>query len=279
MKDAGSNPATRTMIALVRIILSINRVSQMDLVLYFFKEGDVMFVSACIIILAILVLIFIILCKLYISMLMVTGLSRPVARFQVFSAFTNSGFTSGEAELIMYDRLRRKICLAAMITGYIFSTLIIALVVGVVAGLNFKDNEYNTVYWERIFIVLGITVGIFILFILMTKIRTLRNFAYEFLKKVLQPDAIMSGNPITYENLMYNIYIAQVEINILRPAFKETQIGKIDFAKAGITILLLIKKDGTFIDKKHLDSAIIEEGDKIQVCGSAKDIEKVFSMR
>jgi uncharacterized transporter YbjL len=209
---------------------------------------------------------------------MITGLSRSVARFQIFSTFTNSGYTTGESELIMYNRLRRKICLAAMITGYLFSTLVTALVVGVVAGLNFKDSEYTTVYWERIFIVLGITVLILIAFYILTKVPVLRKWFYNILKKIIQPESLKKGNPITYEELVFDRYIAQVELQILRPVFEGTPLKQLDFRSAGITVLLIIRNNEA-VDTKDMPDIVLQKGDIIQVFGSAADIEKVFSMR
>lgn len=238
-----------------------------------------MFVSACIIILAILILIFVILCKLYITLFMITGLSRSVARFQIFSLFTNSGFTSGESELIMYNKLRRKIAVATMITGYIFSTLVTALVVGVVAGLNFKDGEYTEVYWIRILTVFGITVGILAIFFILTKIPKLRRGVYNLLAKIMSPESIAKGNPITYEELVYDKYIAQIELKVLRDVFKENPIGDINFNEVGITVLLVTTKDDKVVSGNELPKHVLKENDIIQVFGSVKDIEKVFSMR
>lgn len=239
-----------------------------------------MFISACIIILAILVLIFIILCKVYITLLMITGLSKSVARFQIFSLFTNSGFTTGESELIMYNRLRRKIAAATMITGYVFGTLVTAFVIGVIAGLNFKDGEYALVYWQRILVVLGITIGVLVIFFILTKVPKLRKMSYNFLKKLVAPEAAHKGNPIIYEELVHDKYVAQVELRVLRDAFKENPIGTLNFTDAGITILLVTTKGETeVLSGREMAKHTLQKGDVIQVFGSAKDIENVFSMR
>lgn len=238
-----------------------------------------MFISACIIILAVLILIFVILSKLYITLFMITGLSKSVAKFQVFSLFTNSGFTSGETELVMYNKQRRKIAIATMVTGYIFGTLVAALVVGVVVGLNFKDSEYSTVYWDRILITFIITVGVFIAFLILTKIPVLRKWFYNLLKRIVSPEIVKRGNPIIYEELVYDRFIAQVELRVLRKAFKDTPIGKINFYDAGITFLLINTKDDYAISGKDMDNHVLEQGDIIHVFGTAEDIEKVFSMK
>ncbi len=50
-------------------------------------------------------------------MLRITGLSRDIAEFQARSAFTTTGFTAQETEVIMNHPVRRKIIQNLMILG------------------------------------------------------------------------------------------------------------------------------------------------------------------
>jgi hypothetical protein len=96
----------------------------------------------------------------------------------------------------------------------------------------------------------------------------------------MSPESIAKGNPITYEQLVYDKYIAQVELKVLRKVFAENPIGKINFDEVGIVILLVTTKDDkTVITGKDLPKYTLKENDIVQVFGSVKDIEKVFSMR
>jgi hypothetical protein len=61
--------------------------------------------------------------------LVVTGLSRDVARFQVRSAFFGVGFTTSEAEAIVNHPVRRKIVSTLMLLGAVGITSIIGSVV------------------------------------------------------------------------------------------------------------------------------------------------------
>ncbi|HZD86796.1 MAG TPA: TrkA C-terminal domain-containing protein [Gaiellaceae bacterium] len=49
--------------------------------------------------------------------LIATGLSREMARFQARSAFTGTGFTTGEAEAVVNHPVRRRIVLLLMLAG------------------------------------------------------------------------------------------------------------------------------------------------------------------
>lgn len=55
-----------------------------------------------------------------------TGMEREKARFQALSAFTNTGFTTREAEEITHFQLRRKIVTVLIVLGYAGSVTVIA---------------------------------------------------------------------------------------------------------------------------------------------------------
>lgn len=61
-----------------------------------------------------------------------TGLSTSKVRFQVGSLFTGAGFTTSESELIANNPKRKKIALACMYTGHIFSVAFMGLVINVI---------------------------------------------------------------------------------------------------------------------------------------------------
>ena len=74
------------------------------------------------------VAIYVLLIRFYSMLLRLTGLTDSKARFQAVSLITNSGFTTNEAEVITASRSRRKIASAAMITGHVFSVIIVSLI-------------------------------------------------------------------------------------------------------------------------------------------------------
>jgi hypothetical protein len=66
--------------------------------------------------------------RLATTALVLTGLSREAARFQAFSAFTGTGFTTGEAEGVVTHPVRRRIILLLMILhGAGLVTLVVSL--------------------------------------------------------------------------------------------------------------------------------------------------------
>ena len=73
----------------------------------------------------------------------ITGLTKEKASFQAISLLTNCGFTTGESEVITSDRLRRRIAIAAMISGYSFSVVIVSLLINVFMKVSTQSQEDN----------------------------------------------------------------------------------------------------------------------------------------
>ena len=59
--------------------------------------------------------LFLVVTRLATTALVLTGLSREAARFQAFSAFTGTGYTTGESEGVVKHPVRRRIILVLMI--------------------------------------------------------------------------------------------------------------------------------------------------------------------
>ncbi len=74
--------------------------------------------------------------------LMMTGLSRDVARFQARSAFTGVGFPTQEAETVMRHPVRRQIIMTLMLLNNVgLATVIATIVIGAL------DAQKGTVNW------------------------------------------------------------------------------------------------------------------------------------
>lgn len=90
----------------------------------------------------------------------ITGLPKEKAVFQSVSLLTNAGYTTGESELVVSEKLRRRIATASMLSGYFFSVVIASLLINMF--LSFNRDELQT----QIFTVLlwfGILVAFFLI--------------------------------------------------------------------------------------------------------------------
>ena len=105
-----------------------------------------------------------------------TGLSTSKIRFQVGSLFTGAGFTTSESELIANNPKRRKIALACMHTGHIFSVAFMGLVINVIFSVIILVTSAPEIptFTEWYFIVLYVCSG-FLLLVLFSDILPLKE--------------------------------------------------------------------------------------------------------
>lgn len=74
--------------------------------------------------------------------LMFTGLSREAAKFQARSAFTGSGFTTNESEMVVNHPVRRKIVMTLMLLGNLGVATVAATVM--VSITNTSNSDFRT---------------------------------------------------------------------------------------------------------------------------------------
>jgi MFS family permease len=86
--------------------------------------------------------------------LMLTGLSRESARFQARSAFTGSGFTTGESESVVNHPVRRRIIMTLMLLGNIGIATVVAT--AVLSLINTTSAEHW--WWYILILISGATV-------------------------------------------------------------------------------------------------------------------------
>lgn len=82
--------------------------------------------------------------------LMLTGMSSEAARFQARSAFTGSGFTTGESESVVNHPVRRRIIMTLMLLGNIGIATVVAT--AVLSLINTARAEH---WWWYILILAG----------------------------------------------------------------------------------------------------------------------------
>ncbi|MBN1411493.1 MAG: potassium transporter TrkA [Spirochaetales bacterium] len=106
-----------------------------------------------------------------------TGISEDIARFQARSAFTGTGFTSRETEVIVNHPLRRKIIMFLMMVRNVgFVTLVTSLI------LSFFTSTTTEDFIIRILFLCG---GLFMIYIL-SKIRILDKILSRIVEAALK---------------------------------------------------------------------------------------------
>lgn len=106
------------------------------------------------------IIIYYALIKFYTVLFRITGLPKEKAGFQAVSLLTNAGYTTGEAEIVVSEKTRRRIATAAMLTGYFFSVVIVSLFINLFLSIDFSKFDTQLVL---LFIGFGSLLAFFLL--------------------------------------------------------------------------------------------------------------------
>ena len=207
-----------------------------------------------------------------------TGLATSKIRFQVASMFTGAGFTTNESELIVNDERRRKIAVACIYTGHIFSVVIMGLVINVFFSIGtFVGSGASTThtFTEWYFIVFYAASALFLLMLFIKIPPINRRF-----QKLLETIAINSSkkskntNIITVLDLYGKHAIAEVILNRLPDFAKEKSLFEMGLTKKFLINVLSIRRGKRIIEVTK--DTMFSKGDVLVIYGLINDIKEAF---
>ena len=221
----------------------------------------------------VVIIAFIIVSEIFTILFRLTGLPEKKARFQAVSLLTTSGFTTSESELIMKTTLRRKVARSAMILGYTFSAAFISIFVSLIITLGTDGNKETT---EDLWIVVLTLVAILIVFIILTKIKLVKDLfdklvtkiSYRMLKS--KSDNILTVIDKYSTDIIAEIYLAFVPELFVDKNLEKSRI-KQDF---GIVVLAVSRKNKIFNNIQK--DFVFEKGDVVTLYGDEKSIKEIF---
>jgi len=211
--------------------------------------------------LLLIIITFFLIVRIATVILKLTGLDENTARFQAISAFTGTGFTTREAELLIDDPIRRRTITILMILGKVG-------IVSVIAGLFFsfgKDNLSSDL-WKA---------GILILVILMMyKITTLKGFS-QTLNRFIEKRIVARG--LIKQKILEELFslprgygIAQLTIT---QSFDGIGLSLAEIGFVGKNILVLcIERGSTIVPFPHAEDQL-KEGDRLLCYGLIESIK------
>ena len=181
--------------------------------------------------------------------LKLTGMASSKIKFQVASLFTSAGYTTSESELIAKDETRRKIATVCMYTGHLFSVAFMGLLINVVISLSLYQRTETPHFTEWYFIVLYVTIGLFLV-VAFLKIPPVNRRFQRFLENM----AIKFSNKNKKKNIV-NVFdlqgkhaIAEVILNIVPDYMSETPLSKMGLTKKYAITVLSIRRDSRIIE-------------------------------
>ena len=215
------------------------------------------------------IMIYILLINIYSILFRITGLTKVKARFQAISLLTNSGYTTSESEIITTNHLRRNIAITTMMTGYIFSVVIVSLVLNLINAVSSNNTKISYTF---IFIVFAIFLFLIILFKIPFIQRPFEKLI-EFFGKMLMKKH-KNANIMTLLDSYGRDAIAQVTLNYVPAILKDKQLSEINLRDEYNLNLLMLKTNGVTKDIKR--STVLQENDVVIVFGSQQNIKRLF---
>lgn len=213
--------------------------------------------------------IYILFVETYTVLFQLTGLTRTKAHFQVISLLTNCGFTTKESETITSSKTRRKIALATMLTGNIFSILIVSLLINLFFSVNPDTLKDSLIYLLIISIV-------FFIIVILVRIPSFNRFFDNLITS-----AFKRAHRTKVENIIALIDnydtndICRIYINHLPEIFKETPLSETKLTTIHHISIMSIHRNSREIQVTK--DVILQTGDQIIVYGDHTSIKKVFS--
>ncbi|MEW8971291.1 TrkA C-terminal domain-containing protein [Mesobacillus jeotgali] len=195
------------------------------------------------------------------SIFVATGLERKIARFQVISMLTGTGFTTGESELIIDHPVRRR--LGAFLI--LFGAFSLAVIISAISKL-LEDNFYT--------MEIAYVAGGSLVLLLILRAPTVQHLMSGKMKSELKENYDLADLPISDVLLMdEEDEVREITIN------KDSQFTDKTFEhivkKEDDIILLFIKRGEINIRNKAYETKI-EPGDKLVVYGNNPQIEEKF---
>lgn len=206
-----------------------------------------------------------------------TGLSSNKISFQVASLLTSTGFTTTESELITNDKRRRKIAVACIYTGHIFSVAIMGLIINVFFSIMMSIGEEHQMptFVEWYFIIFYVTLALFLVMLLL-KIPPINRRFQKFLEKIAINSTKRSRNTnvITVFDMYGKHAVVEVVLNHVPEFAKDTPLYKMGLTKDFSINVLSIKRGNRILDVSK--DTMFVKGDYLVMFGPINEIKQVF---
>ncbi len=225
--------------------------------------------SAIILILGVF-LIYLILIELYTILFRMTGLTKEKSKFQVISMITTAGFTTSESEIITSSKVRRRIAVAAMITGTLFSVVIISLIINLFTKIQNSSNSAEHVVW------IGVAFGVFIVLLILFKLPITTKLFEKLVEFVANTffHVNSNNNVITQLDVYGDDAIEEVTINIVPDELVGKTLAESNLKARYHLNILMVQRNKRTININR--DTVIQKKDVLLVFGPKKLIERFF---
>lgn len=197
--------------------------------------------------------------------LTVTGVPRPIARFQARSALTGAGFTTTESELIVGHPVRRRIVMLLMLAGNLGAAGLIASLIGGVVGINSVGGGVR-----RGLVLLGGLLFLFFLSKSQWADRRLSQFMLFILRRFtdLEVRDYAGMLRLSGDYAVSELYVEADDWIADKP------LKDLDLPHEGVLVLGIVRSDGQYLGAPTGDS-MAHAGDTLIVYGRVAVVEEL----
>jgi hypothetical protein len=201
--------------------------------------------------------------------LVMTGMSREAARFQARSAFTGTGFTTGESEQVVNHPVRRRVLMLLMVMR---SAGLVSVIVGLL--LTFAGDPDAA----RQLQILGLLVGGVVAVLGLAHLRAVEHFVERLLQHSLQRwTDLPVRDYVSLLNLSGEYTVTELLIEEGHWLAGKTVEESLLY-KEGLNLLGLTRSDGTYIGVPA-PGTTLHAGDKLILYGRSRALEELDTRR
>ena len=198
-------------------------------------------------------------------MLRLTGLSHDIAQFQARSAFTTTGFTAQESEIIMSHPMRRRIIQNLMVMGNVgFVSFISSLLLTLLS-----ENDSLNVGWR-----LSIIAGGSLVLLVLTRMPFFDTIIGWFVRAAFRNDNRLYRKD--YDSLLFLAKDFEIVKVRVRPEswLADRALKDLALADEGILVIGINRADSYFIGSPRGDSVLFA-GDHVTLYGRESVLMKL----
>ncbi|MEY8734699.1 hypothetical protein AB9M92_20930 [Peribacillus frigoritolerans] len=207
-------------------------------------------------------IIIILVIEISVTLMKLTGLKGTVARFQVISMLTGTGFTTDESKSIIDHPVRRKISMFLIL----FGAFSLAVIISSISTMLTDDLRLME---------LSIIIGILVVLTVLVKVPFLNNRLSNKMKSEMYNHYELWEHPIE-EVLFLEDEDVVMEIDIYEDS-EFIDVKAFDVISDGADINILFIESGEVKIRKELYEYKIKLGDNLFLYGNKKEIEETFS--
>ena len=221
---------------------------------------------------AAIILVYWIISEVFTVLFRLIGLPEEKARFQVTSLLTACGFTTGESEMFLSTRARRRLVRATMMFGFVFNITILSALINVFVSLKLS---------RIIASVTGILILIaaVVIVVVLSRVHAVRDFLDRIIEKLAAKLSGDSGkNTVLFVDEVGSGCIAKVTLRNVPPELLEKTLAESRLRAAhNLMVLLVEHKNGT--PEPPTAETVFLPGDRLTVFGPLKEIREAFEAR